>query len=94
MGKTKMENPYIKILRNAPKYTDLRYYKPPGRIVDVIARKPKGLKDGEFNPLVIFWTVSPYRKDLNDVIEQREKIKKAQLPKYEADLFRHCFKNW
>jgi hypothetical protein len=62
-----------------------------GKVVGVIARKPKDHKR-DYNPLVLFWVVNPYRKDLNTVIDQQEK--KPQLPAYEQSLFDSCFKNW
>lgn len=66
----------------------------PGRAVGVIAVKPKGLKDNEYNPLVMYFTVNRYRprKDLNTVIDQTNK--KKDLTGYAADLFDSCFKNW
>lgn len=77
---------------NAPKYARYRYQKPPGRPVGVIAKLPIGHKEGRFNPLVMFFTVSPYRKDFNRVVEQSQRG--TRLPKYEKDLFNSCFKNW
>lgn len=66
--------------------------KPPGKPVGVIAVQPKGLKPDEFNPLVLFFTVNPYRRDFNKVVDQTNK--KPKLSKYGQDLFNSCFKNW
>lgn len=66
--------------------------RPTGRLVGIIAVRPKGLAEGEYNPLVLCWTVNPYRKDYNEVVEQQQK--KPQLPKYSSDLFYSMFKKW
>jgi hypothetical protein len=65
---------------------------PPGRPVGVIARQPKGHKKGDYNPLVLFFTVNPYRKDYDDVVDQGEY--KGKLTGYTASLFHSCFKDW
>lgn len=64
----------------------------PGKLVGVIARKPIYPTPNDYNPLVLYWTVNPYRKDFNDVVEQTEK--QGRLTGYAADLFHSCFKNW
>ncbi|AYP68420.1 hypothetical protein HWB91_gp50 [Bacillus phage vB_BboS-125] len=66
--------------------------RPPGRLVGIIAVRPKGLAAGEYNPLVMAWTVNPYRKDYNEVVEQQQK--KPQLSKYSNDLFYSMFRKW
>lgn len=76
----------------APKTARAGGRNPQGRPVGVIAVRSKRSKPGDFNPLVIFFTVNHYRKDYNQVVEQVNK--KAQLPKYEQSLFDSCFKNW
>lgn len=68
--------------------------KPPGRLVGVIAVKSKNESKKGFNPYVLFFTVSPYRKDYNQVVDQIEQCKKARLPRYAQSLFHSCFKNW
>lgn len=79
---------------HAPRNARQRVKHPPGRVVGVISRKPKGHMAGKYNPLIIFFTVNPYRKDYQKVIEQRDTIENAKLPAYEASLFASCFKNW
>lgn len=64
----------------------------PGKPIGVIAVQSKDHEPGRFNPLVLYFSVNKYRKDLNAVIDQTNK--KAQLPKYERSLFDSCFKNW
>ena len=66
----------------------------PGRIVSVIAVKPKGLGPNEYNPLFLYFAVSRYRKDYGKVLQQIDQQKRAELPKYENSLFESCFKNW
>lgn len=66
--------------------------RPTGRLVGIIAVRPKDLPEGAFNPLVIKWTVNPYRKDLNAVIDQA--VRKGQKPSYSTDLFYSMFKKW
>jgi hypothetical protein len=66
-------------------------HNPPGRIVGVLA---VGVPPNRFNPTTIHLTVSTYRHDFNTVVEQLEKNKKAQLPRYERLLYNSCFKNW
>ncbi|MFJ5716559.1 hypothetical protein [Neobacillus sp. NPDC093127] len=68
--------------------------KPPGRIVGVIERLPENHPAGTFNPLILYFTVSPFRKDYNQVVDQLKTIKNTRLPKYEASLFHSCFKKW
>jgi hypothetical protein len=80
--------------KHAPKSARYREKRKPGTVVGVIARQAKDYKRGDFNPLVLFFTVSPYRKDLNKVIDQTRQQKKAKLPKYEESLFDSCFKKW
>ncbi|MED3571933.1 hypothetical protein [Cytobacillus praedii] len=63
----------------------------PGRLVGLIAVRSKTQKS-KYNPLVIKWAVSRYRKDLNKVVGQTNI--KACLPRYEQSLFDSCFKNW
>ena len=78
--------------RYAPKDSREREVKVPGRVVGVIAVKPKGLRSTEFNPCVIAFTVDLYRSDLNRVIEQGER--KSKLSNYSKSLFHSCFKKW
>jgi hypothetical protein len=68
--------------------------KPPGRLVGKIAVQSKDHTPGDFNPLVLNWTVDKHRKveDFNKVVDQS--LKKPKLPKYEASLFASCFQNW
>jgi hypothetical protein len=66
----------------------------PGRIVGVIAVRHKGLQPDHFNPLVMFFAVSRYRKDYGVVLEQIEQQKEVKLPNYEKSLFDSCFKHW
>jgi hypothetical protein len=63
-----------------------------GKPVGVIAVKPKGFQDGAYNPLIIFFAVNPYRKDLNEVIEQDKR--KGRLSNYQQSLYDSCFKKW
>lgn len=76
----------------APKTAKSGSRKIEGRPVGVIAVRPKHIKPGAFNPCIIFFTVNPYRKDYNKVVEQLDRP--GRLPKYEQSLFDSCFKNW
>ena len=62
------------------------------RIVGVIAVRPKGLSMDAYNPLVLFWTINPYRKDLEEVIAQSER--NGQPKSYANSLVNSMFKNW
>jgi hypothetical protein len=57
---------------------------PPGKPVGVI----------RVGHQIMYLTVSPYRCDFNNVVDQIKKCKNASLPKYELSLFNSCFKNW
>ncbi|MCY8609923.1 hypothetical protein G3M81_12495 [Bacillus paralicheniformis] len=70
----------------------IKYRIKPSRRVGVIARKPKGHSPGQFNPLILHWSVNGYRKDYNQVIEQAKRS--TRLPAYEQSLFEHTFKKW
>ena len=67
------------------------YYnqRPPGKLVGIIAVKPKGLGDNEYNPLVLAFTVNPYRKDL-----RKEEPPKPPFTNYSRSLLKSMFKNW
>lgn len=91
-GYARTDSPIRSGTNHIPYNRRARYIKAPGRIVGVIARQPKGYKPGDFNPLVIYFTVDNFRKDLDIVIDQQNK--KPQLPKYSQSLFDSCFKNW
>jgi hypothetical protein len=64
----------------------------PGKLVGIIAVQPEGFKEGDYNPLVLNWVVSPHRRDFNQVVDQMETS--GKLPDYEASLFESCFKGW
>jgi hypothetical protein len=77
---------------HAPKEARTAQKRLPGRLVGIIAVRPKGLRSAEYNPLIIRFVVNRYRKDLNKVIDQTNKT--SRLPNYEQSLFESCFKNW
>lgn len=65
----------------------------PGVLVGVIAVRPQGLPADKYNPLVIKWTANPYRKDLEEMIENKG-TRRHKLHGYNRDLFNSMFKNW
>ncbi|MEN2464945.1 hypothetical protein [Ornithinibacillus sp. JPR2-1] len=71
-----------------------KYKHLPGKPVGVIAVKPKDLQDeeAEYNPLMLYFCVNPYRTDLEVVLEQGKK--KGSLSNYQQSLYESCFKNW
>jgi hypothetical protein len=77
---------------NAPKHARQTDRRIPGRLVGVIAVRPKGIKTHDFNPLIIRFVVNRYRKDFNQVVDQTDR--KTKLPRYEESLFNSCFKYW
>lgn len=61
-------------------------------VVKTVPGKPVGVVNIGQN--IVYFTVSPYRKDFNQVVDQTLKIKYSRLPKYEQSLFHSCFRNW
>lgn len=59
------------------------------RIVGIIARRPKGLADGEYNPLRLAFVVSHYRKD-----RRHGPTQTTIRGQYCTDLHNLYFKNW
>lgn len=62
----------------------------PGKPVGIIAVEPTN--KSAYNPLVITFTVSPYRKDFRLVLLQDER--EDHLSDYAQSLFESCFKGW
>ncbi|MCY9198087.1 hypothetical protein MOE86_15520 [Bacillus atrophaeus] len=70
----------------------IKYRKKPSRRVGVIARKPRDHIKGQYNPLVLYWSVNGYRKDYKQVLKQTRRS--TRLPRYEQSLFDHTFRKW
>lgn len=64
-------------------------YKSTSKRVGVIAVKKKGTSDEDYNPLVLDWIVSRYRKD-----KRTGAIAPVIKDPYCEDLFNSMFKKW
>ena len=72
-----------------------RFARLPGTFISAIAVKPGYLSEDEYNPYVLYFTVSPYRNhELKRVkIQAKRKGEEGWSP-YAQSLFNSCFKNW